>query len=146
MTSINSKNFINFHNELDKPVIIESWKKLHGSMYIYQSTDIIVDAGQSMIVESSTGEWKVHIMFSRDSEAQKKWNDYWRIRSNEIFIEMKAKLGLKIEEIDKPLKYYPNYLGKFRSEKAADEKYTWSEVNEFDFIRDDNSDIRLIVV
>jgi hypothetical protein len=144
MTS--STNFITFHNELDKPVMVESWKKLSGSMYIYQSTDIKIDAGQSMLVESSVGEWKVHIMFSKDNdkEAKKKWNAYWETRSDEIFIEMKAKLGSKIEEIVKPLKYYPHYLGKFRSEPAFDRKYAWSEVNEVDFIRNDNSDIRLV--
>lgn len=142
---INSINFITFHNELDKPVMVESWKNINnGSIFMSQSTDIKVDAGQSILVESSVGEWKVHIMFS-DKEF-KKWKDYWEERSNEIFMEMKEKLGSKIEEINKPLKYFPHYLGKFRSEPAMDNKYAWSDVYEFDFIRDDNSDIRLIKV
>ena len=61
-------SFIYFLNNIDKPIIVESWKNNVFS-------GIIVDTKEKMLLESDVGEWHLNTMFS-DPENVNKWHEF----------------------------------------------------------------------
>ena len=61
--------YINFHNNSDLPIVIESW--IDGSNILSSSK---IEPHQCLVIHSSVGEWHLNSMFY-DTDNRKLWKD-----------------------------------------------------------------------
>jgi hypothetical protein len=62
--------YIQFHNNSDLPLIIESW--VDNSHSLHQQ---YVKPRESLIIHSNVGEWHIQSMFNPGTEERKRWEE-----------------------------------------------------------------------
>lgn len=104
-----------FENQTDLPIILETWKPI--SSGLSSTFDTIIESKEIKTIISSTGEWKLHIMFS-DKESISKWDLYYKTKNLNSS------------------KYIDPYLGKFRNNPCLMGNYAWLDTNNFEITFD----------
>ena len=96
MSSIfKTTKYINFHNKSELPIMIDSWVDGSNSLRCLR-----VGPGESIILHSSVGEWRVNSMLADEKDYK-----LWREGGLERYIN----------------------LGKFRSDPCASGNYSWMD-------------------
>ena len=70
--------YINFHNNTDLPIMIDSWIDGSNSLKCLK-----INAGEKLVIHSSVGEWHVNSMFDDDDD----WNQ-WKEYGLEKYINL----------------------------------------------------------
>jgi hypothetical protein len=102
-----------FENKTKLPIVVETWVKI--SEGLSRLIDICVLPEETKEIESLTGEWKIHRMFSENDQNQL-WNDH-------------------IQVLDKKI---PLYLAKFRNIEAYNGECIWMDTELFSLTKKDN--------
>ena len=97
---------ISFENKTTLPIVVETWVKITDGLSKLIDTCILPNELKE--IESLTGEWKIHRIFS-ENEQNKLWNDYISVINKNI----------------------PLYLGKFRNHKAYNDEHIWIDTELF---------------